>query len=417
LDEAKLALAPFLERNPGSSVDLFGSADRICVFKPWNEDSIILQLPADGGAQLVEALNNLLFPERFTAVWHSDTKDFEIIYTAFPLTGTQTDMKGRNFSFGFKDRDYLCEFKESSERLGVIAGAAIFTGPSTTEHRNLQSFQWSFWAKDGTLASFKSVPFAPISFWVHDFEWEEDLAVELVRHLNFYMTYYDTFSPKIELHPPKQVSVYNARERYIAKKFPTDIRGAELNSNLLHFWVASRGGDIFRRFLYCYQIIEFSSFYFIEDSIKRAVRKALLTPHFKDEMDALIIKIIDHVQESKVWEGTKMDALLGEVNCELVWNEVEKNRDYFTKALPFDGGFVLAPLIAEKATFDTFKHDWSKKFGGVIRPIRNALSHGKEPTKGAVIAPTHENLAQLQPWAGLMSVVAGEVIVYQDGVM
>ncbi|MDH2383610.1 hypothetical protein [Bradyrhizobium sp. CER78] len=418
LDEVRLALAPFLQRNPNTSVAFYPeSTDRICVFKAWNDDSIVFQVPTEDAAAFYEAFNNLLFPERFTAIWHSDTKDFEIIYTAFPLTGTQRDMKGRRFTFGFKDVDYTCEFGAASERLLTAAGSAIFTGPSTTEHRNLQSFQWSAFKATGRLESLKDLPLEPISFWIRNFDWDDILAVELVRHLNFYMTYYDTFSPKIDLHPPKQASEYSTRERYVATKFPTDVRAQELNSNLLHFWTASRGGDVFRRFLYCYQIIEFSSFYFIEDGVKRAVRKALLTPHFKDEMDALVIKIIDHVQESKVWEGAKMDTLLGELNCRLVWTEVEKNKDYFAKSLMFDGGFVLPALIHEKTTFETFEHDWNKKFNQVTRSIRNALSHGKEPSKGAVIAPTPENLTQLQPWAWLMSIVAGEVIVYQDSVM
>jgi hypothetical protein len=71
----------------------------------------------------------------------------------------------------------------------------------------------------------------------------------------------------------------------------------------------------------------------VEDQIKRAVKKALITTHVLGGMDSVVIKIIDHVQDSKVWEGKKMDTLLKElVEPDLIWREIEKNRDYFSKS-------------------------------------------------------------------------------------
>ena len=247
--------------------------------------------------------------------------------------------------------------------------------------------------------------------------WNDEATVSLCRHLNFYMSYYDAYSPIIAMHAPKQEGG-EPRERYIAGSFPKTIVAAELNSNLMHFWAGSRSGDVFRRFLYCYQILEFASFYFVEDNIKRAVRKALATPHIRDEMDNLIIEIIDCVQESRIWEGNKMDALIKDVvNPDLIWREIEKNKEYFCSSIEFDGGFVLKPLVVDKTTSETFKHEWHDKFNKTIRLIRNALSHGKEQSMSSVIAPTPTNFANIQPWAALISVAAGEVVVYYSAAL
>ncbi len=55
---------------------------------------------------------------------------------------------------------------------------------------------------------------------------------------------------------------------------------------------------------------------------------------------------------------------------------------------------------------------WHSEFNGTIRSIRNALSHGKEQSVSSVIAPTPENFQNIQPWVGLISIAAGEVVVY-----
>jgi len=143
---------------------------------------------------------------------------------------------------------------------------------------------------------------APFSFWIRNIEWNDNEVVALCRHLNFYITYYDSYSPNIDMHATKQEGA-KPRERYISGSFPKTIVATELNSNLMHFWAGSRGGDMFRRFLYCYQILEYASFYYVEDSIKRAIKKTLTTPHIQDEMDGLIVDILDCVQGSRVWDG------------------------------------------------------------------------------------------------------------------
>jgi len=418
VDNAKAGLAEFLQQNPLSEIAAIGEeSDEAVIRSPWGDGSIYLKIPDDHAA-LFAALNGVLLPERFAAAWHRDTKDLEVMYTAFPLAGSQADVSRRKFSFSFLGGEYACEFGRSSDRVLAIAENAIFAGASRTEFRNLPPFQYYIESEKGGAPKLPGA--APISFWIRNIEWNEQNVVDLSRHLNFYMTYYDIHSPVINIHPPKpdHDDGRKQRERYVIGSFPEKISGTNLNSNLMHYWAASRIGDAFRRFLYCYQVLEFASFYFVDDQIKRAVKKALITPHVMGEMDSIVIKIIDHVQDAKMWDGNKMDALLKElVDPELIWREVEKNREYFCKAIEFDGGYSLKPLIVDKTSRETFSHDWHTKFNHTIRSLRNALSHGKEQKITTVITPTVQNFSRMQPWTDIMSVAAGEVVAYYNVAM
>jgi len=413
IEEATSALKDFLTHNKYSAIELHEKSQTdLVVARPWNDKSLFLHLSEDQD-ELFEALNNVILPERFTAIWHRDSGDFEVIYTAWPLEGSQAELVDRSFTFSFRGKSYQCKFAPSSPRLLTIAKNSEPIGPSSTDHRNLRSYQYFIETKnDPDKPEFLDL--SPVSFWVSGVQWDDESVVDLARHLNFYMSYYDFSSPAIIIHPPKQESTSLPRTRYIAQKFPQQIEAEELSSNLMHFWEASKTGDVFRRFLYCYQILEYSSYYSVEDNIRRSIRKVLTTPHRRDEMDSMIIKIIDHVAESKVWEGNKLESLLrAVVDCRLVWNEIQKHREYFLNPIQFDGGFHLRPLIVEKSTFETFAHDWYSRFAQTIRSIRNALSHGKEQSMSSVITPTYTNFYSLRPWGHLISIVAGEVVVYQ----
>jgi hypothetical protein len=417
IDEVNQALRDFLERHKKSSIAVSPDDNSILIVKnPWGDEALVFTIPKDDPQTLFDVLNAVLLPHQFSGLWHTDSKDFEILYTALPLGGEQSAMKDRKFVFTFRGKDYTCEFMRSSDRFLCLAEHVQPISPSA-KHRNIPSYQYYVHAEKGIGGAVKIPDMSPISFWIRNFDWEDETAVALCRHLNFYISYYDTASPTIDIHAPTQEGG-EPRERYIAGSFPKTIVATELNSNLMHFWAGTRGGDVFRRFLYSYQILEFASFYYVEDNIKRAVKMALSTPHIKDEMDQVIIEVIDSVRESKIWEGTKMNSLLKEVvDPKLIWREVEKNKDYFCKTIEFDGGFILKPLVVEKTTIETFVHDWHDKFNGTIRGIRNALSHGKEQSMSSVIAPTASNFANIQPWTALISVAAGEVVVYYTAAM
>ncbi len=417
LSELKARLAPFTASNPASKLDEIGEPiGGPVVVSLWGDESILFILPHDADA-LIEALNNIYLPERFTAIWHKDTELFEIIYTAYPFFPNMSDLLARAFVFRHKGRDYECKYGESSNRLLLIAEHFIpGSGPPVTYFRNLGSFRNYVLSQKGTEGFVKLRDAKPISFWIKGITWDEDTVLDLVRHVNFYMTYYDTVTPQIMIHSPKSESVgEQPKIRFPFGSFPKQILSRELDDALLQFWAASLMGDPIRRFLYNYQILEYAAFFFIEEHIKREIRKRLAAPHATENLDGLTQQIIEALGESKIPEPQKLESLLRTcVNPRLIWRELEPNLTLFSVAGVFDGGFILQPITRPDWTVDDFATAWLPAFSNAIRSIRNALSHGKEQRMASVITPTAANLQRLQPWISPIAVAAREVIVYRN---
>lgn len=413
--EAKKLLAKYIENNPHSKIEESTPDDVSPYIKlPWGDPSIEIRIPPDH-APLITALESVILPERFSALWHVDTKSFEIIYTAYPLLGALKDVIGRKFSFMFGDKEYQCEFSKPSDRLLAIAENYVRVSSSITDYRNLHPF-WNYARAEKGIAGAAKIPGAvPLCFWIKGLEWNEEKCVDIAMHLNFYMTYYDFRNPTINVFPPKQEkSEFKIREQYVVGYFPKEIRGKELNLNLMHFWAQTRKADALRRFQYCYQIVEHASFYFVEEKVKRALHKALSLPHIHHELENIIVEVMDNLAETKTWEGTKMQKLLSEaVEPKLIWKEIEKNKKYFSTQQEFEGGFKLRSLISANQTEESFCNNWEGNFCKDLRDIRNSLSHGREQSTSGVILPTAANISKIEPWVGLASVVAGQVMIFQ----
>ena len=120
----------------------------------------------------------------------------------------------------------------------------------------------------------------PLSFWIDNIEWgNADAIVELVNHLNFYMKYYDAISPTVIVFYPKEAQSLKPQTRFAFGTYPTHIEGKELDDVMLILWEASRSGDNARRFLYCYRIIEYASFGYLEAKARIETKRILAAPH------------------------------------------------------------------------------------------------------------------------------------------
>ena len=258
LKAARKALAPFMALNPAASVEdvkLRDGSTTVAIRKPWGDASIAIDVGDDLDA-IAAAINNVKLPELFTALWHEDTKDWEIIWTAHRLSKASTEAKGRGFAFKYRGKTYKCEYSTSSDRLIKLASRARFVGPSNTDYRNLTSFsQYAFKDESADGSQFAGIA-DPLSFWIRKFDWDDDKAIDLANHLNFYMTYYDASSPRILIHFPRNTKSYTPRTRYIDGDFPKVISGKFLDDNLVVLWNATfTGEDAARRFQLFYRII------------------------------------------------------------------------------------------------------------------------------------------------------------------
>ena len=418
LSKTKEKLAPFLSANPVSVIEeIKDSGSPILRIKnPWGDSSLAIEIP-EVLKDFVEKLNNIFLPERFSAIWHEDTKDFEVIFTPYKISSGFKEIEKRVFKIRHQSREYECGFGPSSETLLMIAANAKRIDQSVTLYRNLLPFQDFTRFQNFSKAKKKNIknPFGnPLSFWIRDIEWNDDKILYLVNLLNFYMAYYDRKSPIILTHSPQLENIISQKQtRFIADQYPNQINYRKIDDNLLHYWRASRDGDPPRRFLYSFRIIEYASFYFLEASVRNSIKQALASPNALDDLNLMTERVLGAVQEAKLQDSQKFEAVLKEtVKPHVLWDEISQNLDSFSTKTEFDGGFVIEPMVGPDWDKEIFSVKGIPIFSGTIRNIRNALSHGRDQRTSKVIMPTSHNFVRLQPWASLLGVAAAEVIVY-----
>jgi len=399
--------APFLADHPVAKiaeVDL-GDRKRHVIEKPWGDDSLVLLIAPANAKDLANALNQVILPQRFSAIWHKDTKDLEVIWTAFKLSGQGKEIANRKFDFSLGTKTYHCEFGKSSDRLISIGMAFVQIKGTETNYRNLISFEAFATRREGAI---KQRIDTPRSFWIRNVDWNEDSILDLAYHINFYMSYFDDKTAKIIIHPRPEVSTVKPQERYIAGKFPSQIKGKVIDPNVLHFWEAAHGADDqSKSFLYYYRLIEYASTTYIDREARVVVRRLLGQPNVLDDVHTLTEQLVLAAQSTKQEDEQRIRHLLDDtVDKVQLWVEIEKNRSLFAKETKFEGGFKLEALIGDGAQ----KADNLDlgKFAKHIKDIRNALSHGRDIRTQMVIIPTRRNFDLLQPWVTLMCIVAGQ---------
>ncbi|WP_421848489.1 hypothetical protein [Novosphingobium sp.] len=416
LKAAREALEPFLKANECSSVIEVNRSSEVHLFidRPWNDASLALMIPKDEPADFYSALNQIILPERFTAIYHIDKKSLEVIWTAYKLPDSQNDIIGRRFTFKYLGANYKCHFSKSSERLLSIAKNFLPLKMSSTSFRNLQSFDRHYKATrpggkpDQSLGD-------PVSFWIDGLDFHPELTVEFVNNLNFYLSYYDKSGPIVVLHPAESENKPMPRLRYISGKFPSLINGKKLDNNLLSFWEAPNFGDPARRFQYYYRIMEYASFFYLESSTRLAVKRILNSPHAIDDISETTDKLMSAFSMSKLDEYARFAQLIQDtIDPNLLWSEIKENLPAFSKDFKCDGGFVIKALVSATAKQSTFAPKGVELFTKAIRDIRNALSHGRDFRSATVITPTSRNLKALQPWVHLIAVAAGQVVLLKD---
>lgn len=414
-------LTTFLNNNPLSKLTFDENENIHKIELPWGDDSLEL-IVNEGDSPLVETLNKLLMPERFSGIYHYGSKRLEIAYTVFPPEGERSDISTRKFDFLFEERLIKCEFSDSSEDLLQLARHARPVGSfGSTQYRNLQSYTAfvylhdpDYEAEDELKNAYKDA--RPISFWIDVGDWEDDYILDLVTHLNFYMNYFDRQTPLIIVHHPTSDRQSKIKvKRFTIDKFPESIQGRRIKKNLISLWHATNTGDQARRFLYAYQILEFASYYVIEEDVAKSIAKLLCLPHAMSMKEEITAKILDVMSETKLSEPQKLEHLLRRVvDPRSVWKAIEPNREFFCETILFEGGYKIDALLHKNSTEDDFVSAWPTKFASILRNTRNALSHGREQRSTSVIVPTVSNMDLLRPWIPAILSVAEEVLLFHD---
>ena len=242
------SLKPFFTNNTASELRQVGKKKVFLIRKIWGDKTLLCLLPTQKAerSKLIRALNKVWLPEQFSAIYHIKTKSLEVLWTAYKLGPATKEVDGRKFVFKYDGNDFECEFGDSSKDLMTIAKAIYPTmAPSNTQHRNTASISQYMRSESKDDAFDK-----PRSFWVRNVTMDSDAIIDLAKHINFYMQYFDHETPSILIHPIETDEKTTKRERYLHGKFPGTISSKKLDPNLLTFWNPHQESSSMTRFLF-----------------------------------------------------------------------------------------------------------------------------------------------------------------------
>ena len=160
-------------------------------------------------------------------------------------------------------------------------------------------------------------------------------------------------------------------------------------------------------------MLENTAFYYIQNKIMCQLQRILVAPETAASPYSASQKIVETMTADKMTDETKIEAIVQEaVNPELVWKEIDINKESFSSDVVFDGGFTLKALLKNDAKYADFCNGWEKSLPTAFRRIRNALVHARESRMSDVISPSTANYERLAPWIAPLNRVAMQVAVY-----
>jgi hypothetical protein len=406
-------LSEFIRTNPSSKVRQ--DAKKIVIELPWNDASLELTFRGPRLAGDAACLNLLVLPERFNAIYHRDRRCIEYIFS--DLFDTDDPMPSQKFAFRWGSHDYRCHYGPASDRLLFLARAfrPLRSSGSFSDYRHLEQLH-DFQLQDKLpkeLRDFYKSQVA-ISFFVNDVEnYDEELFVDLAKHLNFYLSYFDRSSPQIDIVASVPPSAPNAARPQKPEIVPPLITAVDLDPFLLDLNLAAKVGSARLRILYYYQILEYAAFYWVEDSVKSAICRILQAPDLQSNLDEYFPKLIEALVPTRQNDEHKIRRVIEcRVDPKIIWSEISLNLDYFSTGHTFEGGFRLEPVVSADTTEEAFSKMWSPKLFETIRAVRNSLVHARESRTEAVISPTINNSRLLTPWIPVVRRMAEFVTIY-----
>lgn len=419
IEEIENNLSQFLETNSHARIDVH--EDTPCIAKPWNDESLVINIPEGMEETAAELLNTVKLPTRFSGIYHTEAGVMEFIFV--PID-EEDDLFQRYFELNFAGEKFQCSFDEASPQLRYISSMSGLTGVETgTNYRNLSSLKYYFnvLIKEAMEEEIEEEEqqyreLIPTSFFIRGFEnFDTDEVINLSKHLNFMMPYYDRNSPIIEIHPEDRTEETPFGQLELIKnKFPENLQSNKKDSILLELVLtANQQRESRLTFLYYYQVLEYASFYYLDQDIKFEVEKILNNPDLRANLGEYTGQILDILSEDQRDNAAKIVNVVNNVcNPKSIWEEIDENKQFFSHEMEFEGGFKLGKLISESTSYKEFEAMWTPKLPHTIRKIRNALVHGRESRQGFHIVPSKSNDLKLQPYINIIRRIAEEIVIH-----
>ncbi len=376
----------------------------------WNDESISIKFKK---GSKISFLENIIFPEQLYAIFNKEENKIEFIYN---LVDHDSKLLKRNFDFIFNNENFTCYFNEISEELKFIAKHFVENHlESATDYRNLR-FLRDVLKHDFLKNAFKKYKIA--SFCIQgDFEKISYDFVTLSKSLNFYMTYFDRETPKIIVY--EKISNGDEFKKgcffEISDSFPKKINSVSIDQTLLDtFMVANLTDNVRLKFIFYFQILEYSSYYYLDSKIQNRITQTFRSPEIYNKPEEFSKVIIEEMKDhfAQKDDSIKLEKTITEnVSIEDISNEIKANKEYFANDLEFEGGLKINKLLKDASHFDSLKSDDLILIKKNIEKIRNVLVHLRESRENKVILPSKANDQKLLPYLYILRRIAEKVAI------
>lgn len=404
----KLSIQKIKENN--STVEIKPTKELVKITKPWNDISVNLDIPKTK----IKELEQIIFPEELVAIYDKKLSQIEFIYGP---VDKDDKVHIRAFDFLFEGETFKCSFENLSSSLELIAKSFIEgSSESKSNFRNLRFLRDIYTRPEMFKDILKDVDL--ISFFVRgNISKIEGNLVYFSKCLNFYMNYFDRGTPYIQIIGKDVDNDKFKRPCYyeLFDNFPSKINSRKIETTLLDiFQVARSTDDIRLSFIFYFQILEYCSYYYLNNKIQAKISQVLKNPLVADKANDLSKSLIEELKDhfSQKDDSLKLEQTIVDFcSIEDIKVEIESNADYFSKDLEFEGGLKINKIIKDKDSITKMVQDDLILVKKNIEKIRNVLVHLRESRENKVILPTEENDNLLLPYLFLVRRIAEKVTI------
>jgi hypothetical protein len=382
--------------------------------RPWNDKSMSFFFLKKS---IFSKLKDIVFPHQLAAIYNKESKIIEYIYG--PVEKTEV-RNARKFDIYYKKQKFTCYFGEISKTLHFIAKHFKEALPdSATEYRNIRYLRDILINKRIYKHIIRKSDL--ISFYIQgNFEAINFDFTGLSKTVNFYMTYFDRDTPTILIFSRETDDPEHEMPCYFEhnKQFPASINAQNIDTTLLDIiQVAHKAEDIRLRFVFYFQVLEYCSYYYLNNKIKNKIHQTLRNPDLAEKPESFTKSLIEDLKDhfSQNDDSIKLEQTITEyVSIEDLQLEIECNKDFFSKDITFDGGLKINRILQTPDSIDSLKKDDLVLIKKNIEKIRNVLVHLRESRENKVILPTEENDNKLLPYLYLIRRLAEKVAIQYE---
>jgi hypothetical protein len=226
--------------------------------------------------------------------------------------------------------------------------------------------------------------------------------------------YFDKETPTINIHENNLITPKYKTTRFLFDTFPAKIIGKKIDSNLALWWdAATTSSSPFLKYLYYYQILEFTAYYYLQADEEQRLNNIIGSPEIIHNKERAITEILDVLTKRQTTDEQKLNLIIKKyVDPATLWKEIEPLLPYFSEEIAFEGGIVISKLLSSDCNSESFQSQWQTLLPA-INIIRNSIAHARERRSSATITPNRKNRAIIRPWVAIISCIAAQVIAHQ----